>query len=188
MKHLFLAFCLFGTLAIAAQEKFSPAIKQGSKLNYTATNQGQDTPVFITVDSLSPEFVKLGWNIEGLGNGGWVMKKKSLENATRGWWGEPVPGNDMELSEGENVLIFSKSQWDAIQKDKKVEYDMQTYSVKEPTEQQQLKLLGKVVDVIFLEGQNGSSRIWLLNNNAFPAIIKLEGNTMGPDISLLSVE
>lgn len=130
----------------------------------------------------------MGWTIEGLGNGGWVMKKKSIEGATKGVWEEPISGSDMELADDKAVLLFSKAQWASIQKDKKADFDAQTFFVKDPTEKQQLKLAGKVADAILLEGQNGSTRVWILNSSSLPILIKIEGNTMGPDLELRSID
>ena len=190
MKKILLVWAIsVFAITLQAQEVFSPAIKKGVKLHYTViTGNGQEIPLLISIDSLAPGYVKLGWNIEGMGNGGWIMKKNSLEKATRGWWDEPSPGNDVDISDEQTVLLFSKAQWDAISNDKKTDYDQQSYTVKQPTEQQHLKLNGKVLNVILLEGQNGSSRLWLLNNPDFPAIVKIEGNTMGIDLWLTAID
>ena len=78
--------------------------------------------------------------------------------------------------------------WNAISKDKKTEYDQQQYTVKQPSEQQILKLNGKALNVIMLESQNGSSRVWVLNNPQFPAVVKIEGNPMGIDLWVTSID
>lgn len=84
--------------------------------------------------------------------------------------------------------MFSKAQWNTIQKDKKVVYDLVSYVVKSPSEQQRFKLGEKEVNSIFLEAANGSTRIWLLNNPTIPLILRIDGNQAGPDIVLQSVE
>jgi hypothetical protein len=188
MKKMLLLLGLFSAFVSFSQDKYSPDVKQGAKLNYVVFSEDQQIPLFISVDSLSSDFVKLGWNIEGFGNGGWVMKQKSLQSANRGLWNEPMNGMDQELPDEQTVLLFSKSSWDALQKDKKADYDMQSFTVAELKDDQQLKLNGKTVDVLLLQGENGSTRIWLLNNPSFPAILKIEGNTMGPDLELRSIE
>jgi hypothetical protein len=188
MKKLLLLFGLMSALVSFSQDKYSPDLKQGAKLNYVVFTDNQELPLMISVDSLASDFVKLGWNIEGLGNGGWIMKQKSLQSANRGWWSEPMAGTDQELADEQTVLLFSKASWDALQKDKKADYDMQSFAVSELKDDQQLKLNGKPVDVLLLQGENGSTRIWLLNNAAFPAILKIEGNTFGPDLELRSIE
>ena len=190
MKRILGAFAI-SVIAITlhAQEAFNPPIKKGVKLHYTVnTGDGQQLPLLISVDSIAPKYVKLGWNIEGMGAGGWVMKENSLNNATRGWWGEPVAGSDMDIADEQLVLMLSKAQWNAISKDKKTEYDQQNYHVKQPSDQQSLKLNGKTLNVIMLESLNGASRVWVLNNPLFPAILKIEGNPMGIDLWVTSID
>ena len=112
MKRILFAFAIsVFAISLYAQDSYTPVIKQGSKLKYTVTTgSGQDIPLLISVDSIVPDYLKLGWNIEGMGSGGWIMKKKSLEMALRGWWDEPSPGNDIDIADEQTVLIFSKLQ------------------------------------------------------------------------------
>jgi hypothetical protein len=190
MKRIFVAFAI-SVIAITlhAQEALNPAIKKGVKFHYTVnTGDGQELPLLISIDSITSKYVKLGWNIEGMGAGGWVMKQNSLDNANRGWWGEPIAGSDVDIADEQTVLLLSKAQWKAIMGNKKMEYDQQPYTVKQPTELQQLKLNGRILNVIMLEGQNGTSRVWVLNNPDFPAVVKIEGNPMGIDLWLTAID
>ena len=116
------------------------------------------------------------------------MKSKSLENGVRGHWGQPTPGTQEELADDQTILVFSKAQWDQLQKDKKFDFDKQSFAVKTPSEQQQLKIAGKPVDAFLVENASGSTRIWVLNNAAFPVMLKIEGNTLGADLTINSVE
>jgi hypothetical protein len=188
MKKITLAFCLLVALLSHAQEKFIPAIKQGTKLNYSASLNGQTFPCTFSFDSIAANYVKVGWSVEGFGSGTWVMKSKSLENGAKGYWGQPTPGTMEEMADDQTVLLFSKAQWDMLQKEKKLNFDQQTFSVKTPSEQQQLKLSGKPVDALFLENANSSTRLWVLNNAAFPVMLKIEGNSLGADLAISSVE
>ncbi|THU41924.1 hypothetical protein FAM09_07430 [Niastella caeni] len=188
MKKIMLGLCLLAALSSNAQEKYTPVIKQGSKLHYSAALHGQSFPCTFSLDSVSVNYVKVGWLVEGFGSGTWVMKTKSLESGSRGYWGQPTPGTQEDMADDQTVILFSKAQWDMLQKDKKLNFDQQTFTVKSPSEQQQLKLSGKPVDVFLLENPNGSTRIWLLNNAAFPVLLKIEGNTLGADLTINSVE
>lgn len=188
MKKIILALCLLLALSSWAQEKISPAIKQGTKLNYSAFVNGQNFPCIFSFDSVNTGYIKVGWTVEGFGSGAWIMKSKSLESALKGFWGQPTPGIQEVVPDDQSILLFSKAQWDMLQKDKNMSFDQQTFSVKAPTEQQQLKLAGKPVDAFFLENSNATTRIWILNNAAFPVLLKIEGNTLGADLILNSVE
>jgi hypothetical protein len=188
MKKIMLGLCLFAALSSMAQEKYVPAIKQGSKLNYSAAMNGQTFPCTFSLDSVSANYVKVGWNVEGFGSGTWIMKSKSLETGVRGYWSQPTPGTQEDMADDQTVILFSKAQWDMLQKEKKLNFDQQTFTVKTPSEQQQIKLSGKPVDAFLLENPNASTRIWILNNAAFPVLLKIEGNSLGADLAINSVE
>jgi hypothetical protein len=188
MKKIMFVACLFAAITVMAQEKYIPVIKQGTKLGYSAMVNGQTFPCTFSFDSLAAGYVKMGWSVEGYGSGTWVMKSKSLETGARGYWDQPAVGAQVDIPDDQSVLLFSKAQWDMLQKDKKVNFDQQTFSVKTPSEQQQVKISGKPVDAWYLENQNGATKIWILNNAAFPVLLKIEGNTLGADLTINSVE
>jgi hypothetical protein len=188
MKSIFFGFSLFVAASSFGQDKYSPAIKQGTKLNFSAVVNGQTFPCVFSLDSLTAAYVKVGWSVEGFGSGGWVMKSKSIESGTRGFWSQPQPGTVEDLADDQMAIMFSKAQWEMLQKDKKINFDQQTYTVKTPTEQQQLKISGKTVDAYYLESSNGSTHIWILNNATTPLLLKIEGNTLGADLTVNSVE
>jgi len=188
MKKIMLAPCLLVALLSRAQDKVSPSIKQGTKLNYSAYVNGQNFPCVFSFDSVNTGYLKVGWTVEGYGSGAWIMKSKSLESALKGYWGQPTPGSQEVIPDDQGILVFSKAQWDMLQKDKTMNFDQQTFAVKAPSEQQQLKLAGKPVDAFFLENSNGTTRIWILNNATFPVLLKIEGNTLGADLTINSVE
>lgn len=187
MKKLLFVLCLVSAVGAIAQEKVNPVIKKGSKFSYTLFTSGQTIPFSALVDSLSPDYVKIAWSIEGMGTGGWVMKKKSLESAVHGYWNQPTPGIDEELAEDASVLIISKAQWASLQQDKKFLYNDLTFTVK-AGEQAGLKAAGKTIDAILVEGNGGNTRLWILNNPAFPALLKVEGNGHGVDLELSNIE
>lgn len=188
MKKIIYGICLLVAVQAVAQEKYVPAIKQGTALHYAAILNGQNFPCTFSFDSVAADYVRVGWNVDGFGSGSWIMKKKSLDNGTRGFWTQPTPGTQEEMGDDVTVLLFSRAQWDALQKDKKINFDQQTYTAKTPSEAQLFKLSGKTVDAIFLENQNNTTRIWILNNATFPVLLKIEGNTLGADLTLNSVE
>jgi hypothetical protein len=188
MKKIIFGLSLLVAASAFAQDKYSPVLKQGTKLNYSAMVNGQNFACVFSLDSMAAGYVKIGWSVDGFGSGGWVMKSKSLESGNRGMWGQPNPGITEDLADDQVVMLFSKAQWDMLQKDKKINFDQQTYTVKTPTDQQQLKISGKAVDAYYLESANGSTHIWILNNAAIPLLLKIEGNTLGADLTLNSVE
>lgn len=186
MKKILFALCLMSALASLAQDKTIPVVKKGSKFTYTLFTGGQTIPFTAVVDSLGSEYMKIAWNIEGMGTGGWVMKKKSLESASRGYWSQPVAGTDEEIADEHAVMIISKAQWNTLQQDKKFVYNDATFTVKEGSGG--LKAGDKTFDVVLVEGPGGNTRLWILNNPAFPALLKVEGNPHGVDMEVLTIE
>lgn len=189
MKKILLGLSLLvAVISSRAQEKYAPVIKQGTKLGYSGAVNGQSFALTFSFDSLSADYVNVGWNVDGYGSGNWVMRTKSLESGTRGYWGQPSPGATEDMADDQIVLLFSKAQWQTLQKENQITFDQQTFTIKKPDEQQQLKIDGRLVDAFYLENANGSTRLWILNNAASPVLLKIEGNTQGADIAINSVE
>ncbi|MGZ5254012.1 MAG: hypothetical protein ACXWV4_06590 [Flavitalea sp.] len=188
MKKLFFALTMMISIGALSQDKMKPEIKQGTQLTYIVNVQGQELPLLISLDSVATDYIKMGWNIEQLGTGSWIMKKNSLDKATRAWWEEPAPGAEQEVADEQLVLLLSKAQWEGITGSKKFDYDLQSFTPITPTEQQVLKLNNKVIDALVFQGENGSTRLWILNDPIRPMILKIEGNTMGPDLTVSEIK
>lgn len=171
-----------------AQNKYMPVVKQGSKLTYSVITNNGAIAFVLKLDSLTSDYIKFGWLADDQSSGSWIMKKQSLESANVGFWNQPEPNTAFELQGNQSVVVISKALWNALQKDKKMSFDMKTYALKTPADNQQFKLSGKVVDALFLEAEDGSSKIWILNNPALPLMLKIEGNIAGPDAELKSIE
>lgn len=186
MKKLILAL-IIALPATGFAQKLLPEIKKGTQLNYVVRGQN-DIYINLTYDSISADFVRIGWELDGFGAGNWVMKKNSLENGNRGSWDEPINGGDMELADEQTLLLVSKAQWNKLKSDGKMEYDMQNYSLASAGEEEEIKLDGKALDVLMLKGENGQSKMWVLNNPDLPVILKISANTLGPDVEVLSIK
>ena len=188
MKNILLPIFVGVSLFGFSQDKLAPVVKQGTRFTYVVHSNGQDIGFLASIDSVSPGYMKLGWSIDGLGTGRWVMKKNSLEKATSGYWDEPVPNSDIQLSDDQTVLILSKLQWESIEKEKKFTFDQQNFVIKTPSDQQLLKLKGKPLDAMMFETETGGHRVWILNNASFPIVVKIEGNPRGIDLDLTSID
>jgi hypothetical protein len=123
------------------------------------------------------------------GSGGYVINtKNSMETANKGYWGQLNNGEDMTMPADQSIIIFSRAIWNAAQKDKKFTFDMQDFIVKEQPADIIFKLGDKLVNAVYAETANASVRVWFLNNAAAPIIVKMEGNPMGIDFFLQSIE
>jgi len=88
----------------------------------------------------------------------------------------------------QSILILSKALWSSIQKDKKFRFDEQDYVIKEQPTASVFKINDKPVNALYAESSNGSVRLWFLNNPSIPILLKIEGNPLGVDVNLQSVE
>ena len=188
MKALLLIVMLTVSFASFSQGKFLPEIKTGTKMQYTATVNGEQIPVGFSIDSMLTDYLKIGWSVEGYGEGSWIMNKKSLQSGTGSIAENPEPGVQMVLPDDKVQLIFSKDQWAALAKDKKAKHNNVEFNVATAAAGDEFKLDDKIVDVVYIESAGKTSKIWLLNNPAIPVILKITGNTAGVDLVAMSIK
>ena len=171
-----------------SQEKFLPEIKKGVTLNYQVSVNGQILPIQMKIDSLGPEYTRFTWSMQDGSGGNVINTRASLESASKAYWGELQNGADLTMPNDQSILMLSKSLWNSIQKDKKFTLDDQQYTVKEQPANAIFKLKDKPVNVIYAETANGGSKVWFLNSASAPIMVKIEGNPMGIDINLESID
>jgi hypothetical protein len=188
MKACFLFTGLLISLSSFSQTKVLPEVKSGTKMQYTAMVNGQEIPVMFSIDSLALDYLKIGWSVEGYGAGAWIMNKKSLQSANSGMGENPEPGVEQVLPDDKAQLVLSKDQWAAAIKDKKVRHNNSDFNIVALPAGGEFKLKDKVVDAIYLETADKSTKMWVLNNPALPLLVKVVGNTNGPDLTLLTIE
>ena len=179
---------LFMTSLLFAQEKVLPEIKKGVTLSYQVSVNGQVLPIQMKVDSVSADYTRFGWSMQDGAAGNVINTKSSLDNAVHGYWGELHAGEDQTMPADQSILILSKGLWSAIQKDKKFRFDDQDYVVKEQPADGIFTLKDKPVNVVYAESSNGATKVWFLNNASIPLLLKIKGNPMGIDVSLLSID
>ncbi len=162
-------------------------IRQGTTLLYIVYTDGDELSLSLVVDSVSASYLRFAWTIDGYGSGKWIMTKNSLENATRGYWEEPMAGTEQQLGDDHNVLLFSKAQMNSVKSNKSVTYEGEAYTVKPVPADQKFELERTEINTLYMENANGSAKIWVLDNADFPAIVKFIGNPTGIDIQLASI-
>lgn len=178
---------LFSLIHLHAQLQNIP-IKQGIELQYTIFPMGHVFPCTLKFDSLTNDYFSIAWkNAEDRG-GKYIMTRASLDSATTAFWGPPDYGQNITLDPEMTMLVFSRKLWGELQRDKKVIYDGTTYIQKEATGNRALQIDGKPADAIFLESENGVTRIWLLNNPSWPILLKVENNPFGVDLQIERVK
>jgi len=173
---------------LLAQDKVSPTIKKGTTLTYLVSVNGQSFPIQMRVDSISSDYARFNWSMSDGSSGTAINTKASLDNAVHGFWGELHSGEDQTMPADQSILILSKALWSSIQKDKKFRFDEQDYVIKEQPTASVFKINDKPVNALYAESSNGSVRLWFLNNPSIPILLKIEGNPLGVDVNLQSVE
>jgi len=173
---------------LLAQDKVSPTIKKGTTLTYLVSANGQSFPIQMRVDSISSDYARFNWSMSDGSSGTAINTKASLDNAVHGFWGELHSGEDQTMPADQSILILSKALWSSIQKDKKFRFDEQDYVIKEQPTASVFKINDKPVNALYAESSNGSVRLWFLNNPSIPILLKIEGNPLGVDVNLQSVE
>lgn len=188
MKKIVLTGILFFSLiCLQAQLQNIPA-RQGLELEYTIYPMGQVFPCTLRLDSISPGYLSIAWkNVEGRG-GKYIMERTSLDSATTAFWGPPQYGMDVTLDPEMTLLIWSKKLWKELQQNRKVVYDGMLYIQKEAVGNNRLAIDGKPADALFLESENGQTRIWLLNNPELPILLKVERNPFGVDLQIEKIK
>jgi len=189
MKPLCVLMALLLQVSILfSQDKTLLEIRKGATLTYQVSVNGQSFPIQMKVDSISSDYSRFSWSMQD-GNGGAVINTKaSLDNAIRGYWGELRPGEDQTMPSDQIILLLSKALWSAIQKDKKFKFDEQEFVVKEQPSASVFKINDKAVNAVYAESASGGIRVWFLNNPAAPLLLKIEGNPLGVDVYLQSVQ
>ncbi len=189
MKFRFALSLLLLQSGIAfSQGKFLPEIKKGVTLNYQVSVNGQVFPIQMKIDSLSSDYSRFSWSMQDGTGGAVINTKNSLESAVKGYWGDLQNGGEQTMPNDQSILLLSKSLWNAIEKDRKFTLDDQQYIVKDQPGGAIFKLKDKAVDVIYAESANGATKVWFLNNPSAPLMLKIEGNPMGIDISVDSIQ
>jgi hypothetical protein len=188
MKKILLAvILLFSLISLQAQLQNIPA-KQGLEMEYTIFPMGQVFPCTLRLDSLTAGYLSIAWKNSSGRGGKYIMTRASLDSATTAFWGPPQYGMDVTLDPEMTMLIFSKKLWNELKQNKKVNYDGTMYIQKEASGNNQLAFDGKPADVIYLESENGQTRIWLLNNPDLPILLKVEKNPFGVDLQIERVK
>lgn len=188
MKSCLIFAALLLTFAGYSQDKVMPNLKTGTKMQAIANVNGQEIPLGLRIDSLMPEYFKLSWSVEGYGDGSWVMKKASLQSGNGGMGENPEPGVETVVPDDKVQFILSKDQWASLMKDKKVKHNGVEYNLVPVAAGNEFKLDNKIVDAVYLESADKSSKLWVLNNPAIPFLLKHSGNANGPDVTILTVQ
>jgi hypothetical protein len=188
MKRIALTgFLMLNLFYLQAQLQQIP-VKQGLTLEYTVFPMGTVFPCTLTLDTLSDGALSIGWKNEAGRGGKYIVTRTALDSGAFSFWGPPQYDQEIKLDQDQIMLLISKKQWNELQKNARVDFDGQMYIRKEATGENQLMMDGKPADAIYMQSENGKTRIWVLNNPALPLLLKVEGNPFGVDLQIERVK
>lgn len=168
-------------VADAQQEKIKD-IKQGTIIQLDASTQGQIYPLLLTVTSISADELVFSYDIMGSMTGKFINSKANFEKGVRFNWDEPVAGEERKVPEDQTLLVVSRTALKELKTNKKCTYNNQALVLKDLPAGQELSVGGTQIDIIYAESEDGSTKYWILNNDAYPVLMKLKGNPIGIDL------
>ncbi|MBD1392982.1 hypothetical protein [Mucilaginibacter glaciei] len=186
MKKIFLSTTLALLSISAMAQKMVPSIQNGTVLNYSAYIKAFDRnlPVTITATELTAP-VHLKWAAGGMGSGIFEVSAKAVDSGTK--IGIRQPGYDeiTKLKDDETLIFVSKSVFNTMTSTKAFELNKQKFKIADIAVP--FTLNDKEVDTYYAISENGKTKLWILNNPAFPLICKAEG-VQGVDLTLMSLQ
>ena len=185
MKQLLYCLLFLTTFSYTASaQKYIPAIKAGTVLNYAIQlkNLGQNLDLTLTFASLDDP-LKIKWSVIGFGDGTFEVPAASLESAAKVVLSPPDPGSTTKIPKDQSIMFISKAVFKDMITNKAFEINGQKFTVVPDTNV--YKINDKETDIIHATA--GKMELWILNNPDFPIICQAKGVTRGIDFYLTSV-
>jgi hypothetical protein len=181
IRLLFLAaFGLMGSASLGqTAARVTPELKQGTMIEFELNAQGQTFPMYLTIASIGTEGITFDYNIAGSMQGKFVNSKTNLEKGKSLNWDQPQPGEERKLPDEQTIAMVSSTFFEDLKKNKKSSYDGTELTLKEIPKGSELMVGDKALDAIYAESSDGSVKYWILNNNQFPVILRIEGHPSG---------
>jgi hypothetical protein len=189
VKHLlFLAcFVLAGTLYAQQSAAINPDLKTGTTFDYEINAQGQSFPMFLTISSIGEDGIVFDYNIAGSMTGKFINAKANLEKGVVMNWDQPAPGEERKLSDDQTIAMVSRTFLADLKKNKTAKYDGIDLTLKEVKKGEEIMSGGKVVDALYMESSDGATKYWVLNNDKFPILLKVDGLPSGISLALKEI-
>jgi hypothetical protein len=181
IRFLFVASLGFISSASFSQSpsKLSPDLKQGTTMEFELNAQGQTFPMFLTISSIGAEGITFDYNFAGSMQGKFVNSRTNLEKGKTLNWDQPQPGEERKLPDEQTIVMVSSTFFADLKKNKKSTYDGAELALKEIPKGSELLIGNQQIDAVYAESSDGSIKYWILNNDQFPVILRLDGHPSG---------
>jgi hypothetical protein len=189
IKHLFFLACITVAGGIQAQQaiKMTPELKAGTVIEYDVNAQGQTFPLILKIASIGDEGIVFDYDIAGNMTGKFINSNANLEKGVSLNWDQPVPGEERKLPDDQTIAIMSRAFLADLKKNKTAKYDGIDLSLKEIKKGEEITSGGKEVDALYAESGDGVTKYWILNNDRFPILLKVDGLPSGITLSLKEI-
>jgi hypothetical protein len=189
VKHiLFLAcFVLAGTLYAQQSAVLNPELKTGTTIEYEINAQGQTFPMYLTIASIGEDGIVFDYNIAGSMTGKFINSKANLEKGVTMNWDKPAPGEERKLPDDQTIAMVSRTFLAELKKNKTAKYDGIDLTQKEIKQGEEIMSGDKTVDAVYMESSDGATKYWVLNNEKYPILLKVEGLPSGISLVLKEI-
>jgi hypothetical protein len=190
MKYFTLILALgLGIFMGHAQQaiKIKPELKVGTVLEYEVDAQGQTLPLFLKIASIGEDGIVYDYDLQNGMVGKFVNSKLNLEKGISLNWDQPVPGEERKLADNQTIAILSRTFLKELKQNKKSFYDGIELLLKDVPKGSEIVAGGKEIETIYAESADGGTGYWILNNDAFPLLLKLTGNPGGINLAFKDI-
>jgi hypothetical protein len=186
MKKATLVLITFLLLTQLKAQYETKIIDKGTLLDYEVTPYRSFVRATLLVEHLAADSVIMRWSINDLG-GRRTMSRKSIDNASLGYWAPPTNGEDIVIPEQQTLLCISRSSFVNLKQTGLMEFDGQVLEMINTYDPLVYEVSGKKIPAIRAESVSGTTRIWISDDAFFPVILKLEGNPFHVDLVLTGI-
>ena len=181
---------LLATITMA--QPYKPELKVGTKLTYHVDFNGTKYDVNLKMLKFdlrgSRQQVKIEHSFSNVPNkvGIITIGGNNLDEAKNLYYALQ-PGESKELNSN-LIMTFGRKSFDRLMAGKKVDYELSWLGKKKFVKKnlpEPIKLDDKELDVVYAESEDGVQKIWILNHDAYPLIVKM---VSGQTVTLGKVE
>jgi hypothetical protein len=191
MKYFTLLLALsLGIFMGHAQQaiKIKPELKVGTVLEYEVDAQGQTLPLLLKIASIGEDGIVYDYDLQNGMVGKFVNSKLNLEKGVSLNWDQPVPGEERKLADNQTIAVLSRTFLKELKQNKKSFYDGIELLLKDVPKGSEIVAGGKEIDAVYAESTDGGTGYWILNNDAFPLLLKLSGNPGGINLAFKDIK
>lgn len=185
---LFLVLASFhGLLLAQPAARMNPDLKVGTTFIYELNAQGQTFPMTLKIAAIGEEGLVFGYDIAGSMVGKFVNSDANLNKGQSLNWDQPTPGEERKLPDDQTIAMMARPFLAELKKNKSAKYDGIDLTLKPIKTGEQILAGGKEVDALYVESGDGVTKYWILNNEKYPVLLKVEGLPSGITLSLKEI-